>query len=105
MKRLVMLVTLGMFVVSGATFAEKVKKREKRQQNRIEEGVASGDLTKKETLKLEAKEAKLHREIKRDRKDGGGLTLKERAKIDAKQDKLSKQIYKEKHDDQKRGEK
>ncbi len=105
MKRLLTLVTLGMFVVSGATFAEKVKKREKRQQNRIEEGVASGDLTKKETLKLEAKEAKLHREIKRDRKDGGGLTLKERAKIDAKQDKLSKQIYKEKHDDQKREEK
>ena len=105
MKRLWTLVTLGMFVVSGAAFAEKVKKREKRQQNRIEEGVASGDLTKKETLKLEAKEAKLHREIKRDRKDGGRLTLKERAKIDAKQDKLSKQIYKEKHDDQKRGEK
>ena len=62
-------------------------------------------LERARTLKLEAKEAKLHREIKRDRKDGGGLTLKERAKIDAKQDKLSRQIYKEKHDDQKRGEK
>ena len=101
MKRLLTLVTVGMFVVSGATFAEKVKKREKRQQQRINEGVESGELTKKEALKIEAKEAKLHRQIKKDRKDGGGLTAKERVKIDKKQDKLSKQIYKQKHDDQK----
>ena len=104
MKRLLTLVTIGMFVVSGAAFADQAKKREKRQQQRINEGVKSGELTKKETLKIEKKEAQLHREIKKDRKDGGGLTPKERAKIDAKQDKLSKKIYKQKHDDQKRGE-
>ena len=101
MRKLLTLVTLGMFVVSGATFADQVKKREKRQQQRINQGVKSGELTKKETLKLEKKEAKLHREIKKDRKDGGGLTAKERVKIDKKQDKLSKQISKQKHDDQK----
>ncbi len=101
MRKLLTLVTLGMFVVSGATFAGQAKKREKRQQQRINQGVKSEELTKKETLKLEKKEAKLHRQIKKDRKDGGGLTAKERVKIDKKQDKLSKQIYKQKHDDQK----
>ena len=93
---------VGMFLVVGVGFADNIKKREKRQQQRINEGVKSGELTKKEALKLEAQEAKLHREIKKDRKDGGGLTKKERAKIHAKQDKLSRQVAKQKHDKQKR---
>ncbi len=73
-----------------------------RQKERVEAGVESGELTKKEAAKLKAQEAKLHREIKKDRKDGGGLTAKERAKISAKQDRLSRRIAKQKHDKQKR---
>ena len=93
---------LGMFLAVSVGFADNIKKREKRQQERINDGVKDGELTKKEALKLEKKEAQLHREIKKDRKDGGGLTKKERAKIHAKQDKLSRQIAKQKHDKQKR---
>ncbi len=102
LKSRVTAAVVGMFLVVGVGFADNIKKREKRQQQRINEGVESGELTKKEALKLEAKEAKLHREIKKDRKDGGGLTKKERAKIHAKQDKLSRQVAKQKHDKQKR---
>ena len=102
MRRLVALATLATFFVVGVGFAEKIKDREKSQQDRIDQGVKSGELTKKEALKLEAQEAKLHREIKKDRKDGGGLTAKERVKIHKKQDNLSKKIYKQKHDKQKR---
>ena len=91
-----------MFLVVVAGFADNVKEREKRQQQRIDDGVSDGELTKKEALKLEKKEAKLHREIQKDRRDGKGLTKKERAKIHAKQDKLSRQIAKQKHDKQKR---
>ena len=79
----------------------QVKKREKAQQKRIKKGVKDGELTNKEAAKLEAKEAELHREIKKDRKDGPGLTPRERAKINRKQDKLSREIYNEKHDAQK----
>ena len=89
----------GALVVPGIC-ADRPAARQKTQQKRIAEGVKSGELTKKETLKLEKKEAKLHRQIRKDRADGGGLTAKERAKIERKQDKLSEQIYKEKHDNQ-----
>jgi hypothetical protein len=83
-------------------WSQTIKEREKNQQKRIAEGVKSGELTKKEALKLEKKEKKLHEQIQKDRADGRGLTPKERAKIERKQDKVSRQIYKEKHDNQDR---
>ena len=93
-------------MISGAlamaAFGDAPAKRQRVHQKRINEGVNSGELTKREAVKLDRREAKLHREIRRDRADGGGLTAKERAKIDRKQDNLSEKIAKEKHDNQKR---
>lgn len=90
-----------MIAVAAAMLAEaRPAVRQKTQQKRIAEGVKSGEFTKKEVRKIETKEAKLHREIRKDRKDGGGLTKAERAKIEVKQDALSKQIAKDKHDQQ-----
>lgn len=104
MRKLLAAFAIGTLLSTGA-LTSQVKKREVRQQKRINQGVRSGELTKKETLKIEAAEAKLHKEIKDDRQDGPGLTPKERAKINKKQKKLSKRIYKQKHDGQKRGNK
>lgn len=92
----------GALLCAGAMAADRPAKRQVAQQARIEEGKASGELTKGEAAKVQAKKAKLHREIVRDRKDGGGLTAKERVKIEAKQDKLSREIAKEKRDAQTR---
>ena len=62
----------------------EVDRREARQQQRIAEGVENGSLSPRETAKLERRETKIHREIKRDRAaNGGHLTPAERAKIDA----------------------
>jgi aminoglycoside phosphotransferase family enzyme len=102
MKRFLATIAMGALLSTGGGLAGQVKKREKRQQKRIDDGVASGELTKKETLKIEKKEAKLHRKIEKNRKDGPGLTPKERAKANKAQNQLSKEIYKQKHDDQKR---
>jgi len=82
--------------------ADRPAKRQVKQQARINEGVKSGELTKREATKLQVEKAKLHKEIKQDRKDGPGLTPAERAKIEAKQDKLSRDIAREKHDAQTR---
>ena len=101
MRKLSALATLGIFLASGISFADNIKKRDKRQQKRINRRVQSGELAKKEALKIEKKEVQLHREIKEDRRDGDGLAVKERVKIHKKQDKLSRRIAKEKHDDQK----
>jgi hypothetical protein len=76
--------------------------RQKRQQVRIADGIKDGSLTRHEVRKIERREAKLQREIRRDRRDGGGLTARERVKIEAKQDALSGGIAKEKHDAQTR---
>ena len=92
----------GMTTVSFAqdTKEGRIKQRKEKQQDRIAKGVENGSLTAKETAKIEGKEAKLNKEIRRDRQDGGGLTNKEKAKINRQQNKISKEIYKDKHDGQ-----
>lgn len=80
---------------------DRPAERQKEQQKRIVKGVKSGELTKHEAKEIEAKERKLHREIKKDRADGPGLTAKEKAKIEAQQDAVSADIAKQKHDAQK----
>ena len=76
----------------------EVGKREENQQDRIANGVKSGQLTAGETSKLETKEAAINGEIKADRAaNGGKLTAAEKAKVNRQQDRLSKQIYDDKH--------
>ena len=82
--------------------ADRPAERQRNQQQRIYQGARSGELTRHEVRKLESKEARLHREIRHDRVDGGGLTPKERVKIEKKQDRLSHQIARQKHDHQER---
>lgn len=80
----------------------RIHQRKVNQQRRIGQGVRSGQLTARETAKLERREAQLNKQIVHARQTGGGLSAKERARIEHKQDRLSKQIYKQKHDRQHR---
>jgi hypothetical protein len=94
----VLSVALILAVAAPALGAE-VDRREGRQQARIAEGVRSGALGPRETVRLERKEAKLHREIRHDRAvHGGRLTRAERAKVNREENRVSRQIYREKHD-------
>jgi hypothetical protein len=75
-----------------------IAQRKENQQDRIANGVKSGQLTAGETAKLETKEAAINGETKADRAaNGGKLTAAEKAKINKQQNNLSKQIYKDKH--------
>jgi len=75
-----------------------IGERKENQQDRIAQGVKSGQLTAGETANLEHKEAGLNKEIRTDRKDNGGnLTNNEKQQINNQQNKLSKNIYKDKH--------
>jgi hypothetical protein len=75
-----------------------VGKRAENQQDRIAQGVKSGQLTAGEAANLETKEAHLNKEASTDRKaNGGHLTQGEKAEINKQQNRLSKQIYKDKH--------
>ena len=76
----------------------QVANRQGRQQGRIAEGKASGELTQEEAAKLNRKAAATRRQTMRDRVDGGGFTAAERARANRKLNRQSKEIYKEKHD-------
>lgn len=88
-------------IILGATASgETIATREMTQQQRIREGVRSGELTPAERQRLQMREANLRREIRRDRADGHGLSAAERRKIEEKQARLSRAIYRQKHDNQ-----
>ena len=75
-----------------------VAQRKENQQDRIANGVQSGQLTAGETSKLETKEAAINGETRADRAaNGGKLTAGEKAKINGQQNHLSNQIYTDKH--------
>src|SRR5215469_15651286 len=75
-----------------------VAQREENQQDRIANGVKSGQLTAGETANLESKEAAINGESKADRAaNGGKLTAAEKQQINKQQNQMSKQIYADKH--------
>ena len=83
----------------STTPAPSIEQRKENQQDRIANGVASGQLTAGETKNLEKKEAALNHEERDMRKlDNGKLTAADRATLNQQQNQLSKQIYKQKHD-------
>ena len=64
----------------------RIERRKENQQARIAQGVASGQLTAKETANLEHKEAGVNREVRNDREANGGiLTAQERQQVNRQQ--------------------
>ena len=75
-----------------------VGQRKENQQDRIAQGVKSGQLTAGETSKLETKEAAINGETRADRAaNGGKLTAAEKQQVNRQQNHLSNQIYQDKH--------
>ena len=98
MKRIVLTSFAAVGLMITGLNAQEVKARQENQQDRIAQGVQSGQLTAGETANLEHKETNLNREIRHDRRaNGGNLTNKEKAQINRQQNRLSRQIYNKKH--------
>ncbi len=76
----------------------KVGQRRENQQDRIAQGVKSGQLTTGETAKLENQQKGINQQVAADRKaNGGTLTNGERAQVNHEQNRASKNIYAKKH--------
>ena len=72
--------------------------RRDNQQDRIANGIQSGQLTAGETKNLETKEADINHEARQMRsQDDGHLTAADRAKLNRQQNATSRQIYQDKH--------
>lgn len=103
MRRTLPIIALATLFATAPLFAQEPKEgsvndRRQDQQQRIANGVQSGQLTAGETKRLETREAGLNREIKNDRAaDGGKLTAQERRQVNRQQNNLSRSIYADKH--------
>jgi len=76
----------------------EVGKRQENQQDRIAQGIKSGQLTAGEASRLERRDAARNHEIARDRAaNGGKLTAQEKAQINRQQNHTSRAIYRDKH--------
>jgi hypothetical protein len=80
--------------------AGTITNREARQQKRIAEGVESGELTARETARLERQETKIEADRQKALADGT-MTKREKAKLTREQNRTSRHIYWQKHDAQK----
>jgi hypothetical protein len=91
MKRLIIATAIGA-LFSGAALAQQgTVQRDVNQQNRIEQGLQSGQLNTKEASKLEGEEARIQREQSRDLKNGN-LSPAEKARLTREQNQASRDI-------------
>jgi hypothetical protein len=80
----------------------EVGKRAENQQDRIAQGIKSGQLTAGEAAHLEGHEAAINREVHNDRvANGGTLTSAEKAQVNRQQNRMSRNIYRDKHNGRK----
>lgn len=89
----------GVVPAKPGTHDPSINNRQENQQDRIKQGIESGELTKHEVKSLEQKEAKLA-SIEKRMKEDGSLSAEERARLQKYADLLSADIYKQKHDNQ-----
>jgi len=73
-----------------------INQRQKNQQKRIGQGVRSGELTAKETIRLEKEQKEIQQE-KKEAKSDGTVSKEERKDIHQDQNKASRHIYRAKH--------
>jgi hypothetical protein len=89
--------------MSVYTFAQTatpvIKGRQENQQDRIQNGVRNGSLTRREAARLRDRKQETRQDIKEAKVDGV-VTHEERADIKQDQKQTSKAIYRQKHDGQ-----
>lgn len=101
MKRLTLLVFALGLSTQFATAQTTTKAKQIKQKERIEQGVKSGELTKKEAQKLKKGQKRIQ-QMKKKIKADGKITKKEKQRLKKAQKKQSDKIFKQKHDKQKR---
>ena len=89
------------FSASAQTAPPNIDQRQANQQARIEQGKATGTLSKREAARMEAGQAKVQG-MKQAAAADGKVTRAERKAIQKEQNKQSRRIYRQKHDGNKK---
>jgi hypothetical protein len=82
--------------MAGSTYDPRITAREQRQQERIQQGIQSGQLTPREAYRLKAQQSRIAAAENRMKADGR-LTRAERAKLTRMQNRASNNIWRKKH--------
>lgn len=103
MKKILFVVCGLTFGMSGMVFAQaetpRIDQRQGNQEQRIDQGIASGQLNQREANRLDRQQNRIDRMENRAMADGV-VTGKERARITHEQNQASRHIAREKHDAQ-----
>ena len=110
MKRFIFLTGAALLATTSIASAHEygyggtgdIDARRANQEQRIEQGVRSGELTRGEYFRLETEQARI-RQLERQAKADGYVSPAERARLRQAQDDASRHIYHEKHDSERRG--
>lgn len=87
--------------LTQAQSAPRIDQRQANQERRIDQGIASGQLTGQEAVRLEKGQAHVQ-EMEDHALADGTMTKRERARIDRAQDRQSRRIARQKHDRQRK---
>ena len=102
MKQMLLAVS-ALVLMTGMAFAEAetpvIDQRQTNQEQRIDQGIASGQLNDREANRLNKQQEHINKMEDRAKSDGV-ITKKERARIGAAQARASRHIAREKHDRQ-----
>ena len=105
MKRFVSTLLTATFVLglSAVSMAHTpgINRRERCERGRIQQGVRSGELTRREAERLRAEQFRIRAYEARAKSDGS-LNRRERYRLDRMMDQASRDIYRQKHDNQDR---
>jgi hypothetical protein len=98
-----MLMGVAAMALSGVVLAQtatpRIDQREANQEQRIQQGVNSGQLTPRETARLQNEQGRIQNAEAKAKADGT-VTPKERERLTRMQNKASRDIAREKHDGQ-----
>jgi hypothetical protein len=102
MKRSVIAIALTLALSAATVQAQEQgaaveAQRDANQQERIEQGLQSGQLSTKEAGRLEREEQHIDRQEAHALKSGGAVTPQEKARINREQNAVSNTIYRGKH--------
>jgi hypothetical protein len=103
LTKLALIATLSLTTaVLSAQTSQEINQRKENQQDRIAQGVKSGQLTAGETSHIEHQESAINHEEKSMRaQDSGHLTKADKSLINKQQNQESRRIYRDKHNGKK----
>jgi hypothetical protein len=96
------IMVIALFPVMGMAQGRTINDRQRNQQQRIRQGIRSGELTRREAYRVQSRQARIGVREAYARRSGGEFTLRERARIQRQLNRSSRGIYRQKHDRQDR---